>query len=159
MVLMWEIRQMINKNFILGGKAIFTLDLNEEYAFSNDLKDHYTFKVNKKLNPDNERYPVTYFVSLLTGPDNTSSYTYLGLLDPSTGSIRTTAKSCASGDSLMVRLLNRTLNLVWNESTEAITTAGFDLHHEGRCGRCGRVLTVPESILSGFGPECAGKAA
>ena len=55
MVLMWEIRQMINKNFILGGKAIFTLDLNEEYAFSNDLKDHYTFKVNKKLNPDNER--------------------------------------------------------------------------------------------------------
>ena len=132
---------MINKNFVLGGKAIFTLDLNEEYAFSNDLKDHYTFKVSKKENPENERYPVTYFVSLLTGPDNTSNYTYLGLLDPA------------------VRLLNRTLNLVWNENTEAIQTAGFDLHHEGRCGRCGRVLTVPESILSGFGPECAGKAA
>jgi hypothetical protein len=27
--------------------------------------------------------------------------------------------------------------------------------HEGRCGRCGRKLTVPESIESGFGPECA----
>lgn len=26
--------------------------------------------------------------------------------------------------------------------------------HEGRCGRCGRRLTVPESIESGFGPEC-----
>jgi hypothetical protein len=28
------------------------------------------------------------------------------------------------------------------------------VHHEGRCGRCGRTLTVPESIESGFGPEC-----
>jgi len=26
--------------------------------------------------------------------------------------------------------------------------------HEGACGRCGRTLTVPESIASGFGPEC-----
>jgi hypothetical protein len=26
--------------------------------------------------------------------------------------------------------------------------------HEGICGRCGRRLTVPESIESGFGPEC-----
>lgn len=27
--------------------------------------------------------------------------------------------------------------------------------HEGQCGRCGRELTVPESIKSGIGPECA----
>lgn len=26
--------------------------------------------------------------------------------------------------------------------------------HEGVCGRCGRRLTVPESIETGFGPEC-----
>jgi len=32
-----------------------------------------------------------------------------------------------------------------------------EVHHEGRCGRCGRALTVPESIKSGFGPECIGK--
>lgn len=32
-----------------------------------------------------------------------------------------------------------------------------DWWHEGRCGRCGRRLTVPESIESGFGPECAGR--
>lgn len=29
--------------------------------------------------------------------------------------------------------------------------------HEGRCGRCGRRLTVPESIESGFGPDCIGR--
>jgi len=27
--------------------------------------------------------------------------------------------------------------------------------HEGRCGRCNRRLTVPESITLGFGPDCA----
>jgi len=29
--------------------------------------------------------------------------------------------------------------------------------HEGRCGRCGRLLTVPASVACGIGPECAGK--
>jgi hypothetical protein len=32
--------------------------------------------------------------------------------------------------------------------------SGWEFRHEGRCGRCGRTLTVPESIDSGFGPEC-----
>jgi hypothetical protein len=30
-----------------------------------------------------------------------------------------------------------------------------ELYHEGRCGRCGRTLTVPESVATGFGPNCA----
>ena len=29
--------------------------------------------------------------------------------------------------------------------------------HAGRCCRCGRVLTVPESIATGIGPECAAR--
>ena len=29
--------------------------------------------------------------------------------------------------------------------------------HDGKCGRCGRKLTVPESIQSGLGPVCAGQ--
>ena len=36
---------------------------------------------------------------------------------------------------------------------------GYEARHEGRCARCGRALTVPESIDSGFGPECARKVA
>ena len=36
--------------------------------------------------------------------------------------------------------------------TYRITKA--DGWHEGRCGRCGRKLTVPESIEAGYGPEC-----
>ena len=33
----------------------------------------------------------------------------------------------------------------------------LEIWHEGRCGRCGRKLTVPSSIESGIGPECASK--
>lgn len=32
--------------------------------------------------------------------------------------------------------------------------AQAEVWHEGLCGRCGRRLTVPASIESGFGPEC-----
>jgi len=31
------------------------------------------------------------------------------------------------------------------------------IYHEGRCGRCGRRLTTPKSIMTGIGPECAKK--
>ena len=31
-----------------------------------------------------------------------------------------------------------------------------EVWHEGSCGRCGRKLTVPESIENGLGPVCAG---
>jgi hypothetical protein len=34
---------------------------------------------------------------------------------------------------------------------------GLKVHHEGRCCRCGRKLTVPESIETGLGPECASR--
>jgi uncharacterized protein DUF6011 len=32
-----------------------------------------------------------------------------------------------------------------------------EVYHEGRCGRCGRRLSVPSSVASGMGPECASK--
>jgi len=33
--------------------------------------------------------------------------------------------------------------------------AQLTIHHQGACGRCGRPLTVPESVDCGFGPHCA----
>jgi hypothetical protein len=35
-----------------------------------------------------------------------------------------------------------------------IKMPNLEIWHEGRCGRCGRKLTVPESIHNGYGPEC-----
>ena len=139
---------MISKDFVIAGKAIFTIQLNEEYAFSNDLRKHYTFKVSKKENPENERFPVTYFVNLLTGPDNTSDYSYLGFLNADNGSVRITAKSCLREDHLVVKILNRALSLIWAQNTQPIIDSGCDIHHEGRCGRCGRVLDRKSTRLN-----------
>jgi hypothetical protein len=30
----------------------------------------------------------------------------------------------------------------------------IEIWHEGKCGKCGRQLTVPSSIETGIGPEC-----
>lgn len=145
----------ISKDFVSAGKATFTLEVPEAYAAQNGIKRHYTFKVNFKKG--DKGFNDTYFVKLMTGMDNQSSYSYLGILNPETGIVRTTAKSCMSGEALPVRLLNRTLALVWGGNTEALTAAGFNACHAGKCGRCGRKLTNPESLATGIGPECAGR--
>jgi len=47
----------------------------------------------------------------------------------------------------------------WKFVAQNVMPPQMDVHHEGRCGRCNRKLTVPESIENGLGPECAGKMA
>ena len=145
----------ISKEFVIAGNATYTLALPEQYAAEEQLKPHYTFKV--RFKEGNNGYGDTFFVSLLTGPDNYVNYTYLGILDPNKGIVKTTAKSCLSSDQLPVRLLNRALTLVWQNNVQPMLEKGFNLHHEGKCGRCGRKLTVPKSIETGIGPECAGR--
>lgn len=144
---------MVTKEFVTAGNATFTLELPHDWADAHACKPHYTYKVRKKEGRDGK--PV-FFVSILSGPDNESDYRYIGIL-AFDGQVRTTGKSKLPPHSMPVRLLNRTLNLVWKGDTTGLAEAGFRLHHEGRCGRCGRKLTVPESIETGLGPECAGK--
>lgn len=45
----------------------------------------------------------------------------------------------------------------WNAIAAGKMPCSMTVRHEGKCGRCGRKLTVPESIDRGIGPECAGK--
>jgi hypothetical protein len=93
----------------------------------------------------------------MTGSDNEKSFSYIGVLNPNTGVVKTTAKSKITDDTLSFRILNRVVSRVWANEADAIAKAGFDVHHSGRCGRCGRKLTVPESIKTGFGPECGNR--
>lgn len=142
----------LNKDFFVAGRAVFTLEIPSSFQEGKDVKPHYTFKIRKK--EADENWPEAFFVSLLTGPDNTSDFTYLGMLNPKEGFVKLTKKSCAGEDSWVVKLLRRTLQRVWEGNTEAMEAAGFVLHHEGKCGRCGRSLTTPESVERGIGPEC-----
>ena len=145
---------MISKEFVTAGKATITIENNAAWAVQNSAPAHWTFKVNKKeVSKDNN----LFFVSLMTGSDNEKSFSYIGVLNPNTGVVKTTAKSKITDDTLSFRILNRVIGRVWANEVDAITKAGFEVHHSGRCGRCGRKLTVPESIKTGFGPECGNR--
>jgi len=147
-----NIMSNVTKQFVLAGHSIFTIEIPEDYRAKNNLKPHYTFRVDYKAAEG--KWKETWFVKYLTGSDNTRDYSYLGLLSIESGQVRTTAKSKLNDNSLVVKLLNRTLALIWADDITPMTEKGFGLHHEGRCGKCGRVLTTPTSISLGFGPEC-----
>lgn len=132
--------------FVLGGKAIFTLA---------GQSTRYTYRVNRSDPKPGSRYTSeAYFVSLLTGPDNLQDYTYLGMLIPATGIVGLTRASKYTADSTPVQAINWAFRHIWAGRT---LPAPATFYHVGRCGRCGRALTVPSSVESGFGPECAGK--
>jgi len=144
----------MNKQFVTAGRAIFTLEMPPAFTGPRDLPPHYTFQVTRKEATD--AWPESYFVALLTGPDNESDYTYLGKLDPTTGVVKLTKASKYRGDSWPFLLAKHVFWALWtgDEGAAKIKGAGFDLHHEGRCGRCGRTLTTPLSVTTGFGPHC-----
>jgi hypothetical protein len=91
-----------------------------------------------------------FFVSLLNGPDNESSFAYIGLINEANDFVRT-AKSRVGEDALSMR----GFRYVWGKLVLGELPADIEFWHEGSCGRCGRPLTVPESIARGIGPECA----
>lgn len=128
---------MLNKDFILGGNATFTVQ--------NPKGQHYTFKV-RQPKPD-----MPHFVSLLTGPDNENSFTYLGILFGDTGAFILTRKSTMTPDSMPVKVINFAFRCLWGKQ---VLPEGYQIRHEGKCGCCGRKLTTPESLDRGIGPEC-----
>jgi hypothetical protein len=131
----------VGREFILAGEAILTVD--------NGRGTHYTYRVQKVEASD--RWPAAWFVKLLIGPDNTHDYAYLGKLDPGQGTLQLTRKSIHPEDAQSVRVFRWALGLVWAGKP---FPAGYSIHHEGYCGRCGRQLTTPESVSRGFGPDC-----
>lgn len=127
----------MNAQFIRAGHAIFTV--------ANPAGEYYTFRVVKA-----EGEKPLWFIGLLTGPDNGSDYTYLGILT-SDGQVRLTKKSHYTEETKPVRVIRWLIGLLDNNRP---LPDGYTLRHEGRCGRCGRRLTTPTSIAQGYGPEC-----
>jgi Family of unknown function (DUF6011) len=140
--------------FILAGKATVTLR-------SLVSGDHYTYKIvaADKPNPNAPRAlqsdlnktktkPDTWFVKLLNGPDNTNSFVYIGIIR--NNEFFWTAKSRVGREALSVLAITFVIKSLANGKIR-----DFEIWHEGRCGRCGHKLTVPESIATGFGPDCA----
>lgn len=129
------------RRFVTGGRAVLTVR-------SQRTGEHRTYRINRREGDDGRKTP--FFVSLLTGPDNTADYQYVGVLDESTGGLRLTRASRFTCDSVPVRAFDYVMKRVFRGELPA----DADVMHEGRCGVCARALTVPESIERGIGPEC-----
>lgn len=133
--------------FILAGNARFTLK-------STKTETRFTYKV--KRAKEIEGIPTPFFVSLLTGSNNDVDYTFVGTLFPRT-----------TDDSLYDFVFNKKCHSVKRDAKSIMAFEWFfgkiqadmpppdlEVWHEGRCGACGRTLTVPSSIEKGIGPEC-----
>lgn len=137
----------ITPDFLAAGHAIFTV--------ANPSGEHYTFRITRA--EPNEKYDrPAWFASVLTGPDNEHDYTYLGLYRPHGPAVTLSAGSKFTAESKAVRVLQWAVKVVHGL---AKLPPGYKIHHEGRCGRCGHVLTTPESYERGIGPECWRKMA
>lgn len=133
------------KRHILAGNSILTFR-------NSKTNNHLTFKVKKHKDKK------LWFVSYLAGSDNTNDFRYLGIIDKDFKTkkfhFHLTKKSACGKDATVYK----GFKVIYNWLSE---NAGFpedlEVYHEGVCGRCGRRLTVPESIESGFGPVCSTK--
>lgn len=106
---------------------------------------HRTFQV--RTQPDDAKFaPGTRILSLLTGSDNESDY--LGFAFVRDEQVILWKKYRTEQYQRLVDVLLR---------PEHYESLGCRYLYEGRCRRCNRTLTTPESIQSGIGPVCAEK--
>lgn len=122
------------ETFVFAGCAIFTIE-----NIQNGKR--CTYKVAKK----GERL----FVSALVGPSNTQNYIYIGMAKNKT--FTRTKSSNFTEESQQFRGFSWLYQKITKkEELPAI----IKFHHAGYCGKCGRLLTTPESVESGYGPVC-----
>jgi hypothetical protein len=141
MASMVELSRDDARTFALAGNAIFTIE-------SATTGVRFTYRVRKGKDKD-----APYFVGVLTGPDNTADYTYLGTIFGGTD-YRHGRKSTILQDAPSARAFAWLWAVLRGDKS---WPDALHFYHVGRCGQCGRVLTVPESIARGLGPECSGQ--
>lgn len=124
------------RQFVQAGNARLTI-------VSKKTGTRFTYRIRR---PADDK---PWFVQVLTGSDNENSYTFFGTIFTN-GELRHSRKSSIGETAPSVVAFT----WFWAHLLKGNLPEGIEVHHEGRCGRCGRALTVPESIESGFGPEC-----
>lgn len=145
-----SVRGMLTSNrnieaFVLAGNATITLQ-------SKLTGFRWTYRI-KRPNDFNDGRPI-WFVSVLKGSDNERDFGYIGQIKL-IGGIYVYQR----GQKCWPDFFNASDGFLWfwKQTCFRVTDdphPNVTVWHEGRCGRCGRKLTVPASIESGFGPEC-----
>lgn len=129
------------REFALAGNATLTL-------LSRATGTRFTYRIRQ---PKEDK---PYFVGLLRGQDNENDFQFMGTIfkhvdmQPLYISGRNSKIGRESQSS-------KAFVWFWDHVRKGELPNSLEVWHEGRCGRCGRKLTVPSSIESGMGPECA----
>lgn len=121
--------------FMLAGNATFTL-------LSLKTGTRYTYKIKKaEESPDK---PPVWFVRARGGAE----FEYIGQIVGAEHKLSIPLKT------------ERQVAIAWflDKAVKGKPPKDCAIYHANRCGRCGRQLTDPISVTSGFGPECRGKA-
>lgn len=138
------------EKFVFAGNSIFTL-------VSRKTGNRFTFRL-RKPKPNKQR-PTSrdmYFCSLYVR----NTYLYFGYVirKEEGGYVFINAKpnktKIDTSDNVQLMGVKTLLWFLRQLENKSDMLNAIDFWHEGRCGKCGRPLTVPESIDTGIGPHC-----
>lgn len=122
--------------YLLAGNAIVTIT-------STRTGVHYTYRIHQ---PDDTS---PHFVSVLTGPNNTSDYAFIGtIFDRSVYRHGKKSHISAAAPSAIA------FSWAWKHIVACRIPDSLVIQHSNTCGRCGRTLTDPDSLALGLGPIC-----
>lgn len=148
-----EIHQLTGldlSNFIFAGNATFTV-------VNKSTRNRFTFRIRRAgwgTSTYDEKSGI-FYISVLTGSDNNSSYTYIGTFFGGTSQVyRHSPKSKITPKAVSNQVLTWFFSSYFKSPSSFPTVKVF---HSGKCGKCGKKLTTPESVKSGLGPYCANR--
>jgi hypothetical protein len=144
--------------FMLGGKATFTLK-------SLKTGDHFTYKIFNSTKWEGMKKvsdPDFKFVHLMTGKDNTRSYTYAGFIKrQGRGWVFVVDKgNTAKGRKALVTENTPGIvafKFVWENFNMGVELPLLEFWSAGTCAGCGRMLTNEKSIELSMGPVCGSR--
>ena len=151
----------ISRAFLLGGRARFGVYAPEQAPYNGRS---YHFKIVRPRYSRPSRSDIesavrnldSLLVLVRAGKNSITGehkWQYLGTMSRAL-IFRITAKSVYTISSACVRAFAWALDVVRDQAQSQISD-GWSIRHNGRCGRCGRVLTDASSIARGIGPVCA----
>ncbi len=123
------------------------------YTIISPKGEHRTLRI-RRQKLDASFKPGVSLVGLLTGADNENSYTNFGHVQDD-GSLRVWAKHENTNTAKIGVVLFALLKM--DAAGQRFAAAGYSVEVSKRCYRCHRVLTHPQSLATGIGPECASK--
>ena len=131
--------------YIFGGKSTFTLQ-------SIASGERFTYQIVQSAKRPGDSRPPVFFVTVLTGPDNSDNYSFVGTIFE-----RKTYKFSPRAGFTLQSPSVRAWQWAFTNFVSGIVPDKLEFWPSAHCARCGKKLTVPASVHDGFGPDCITK--